>query len=146
MRVGWNYTRAVNLARWGYAASYLQEQQAWEIIMPAAARLQHTFSSWQELGQTYLAARTKWFASDVYSRRQAEWAYRELFGDINSPWRKYPWNLNLGNGQVVPPSVEKTGWPFLAAHPEGLMCARIIVPNHDDQRSYLTALENTVGC
>src|ERR1700730_526927 len=47
-KIGWNYPRAVHLARWGYAAGYLQEQEAWNLIMPAAGSLQQTFSSWQE--------------------------------------------------------------------------------------------------
>ena len=30
LRIGWNYPRAVNLARWGFAVGYLSEQEAWE--------------------------------------------------------------------------------------------------------------------
>src|SRR5713226_3727105 len=43
MLIGWNYPRAVNLARLGYAAGYLRESEAWALIMPAASRLQQTF-------------------------------------------------------------------------------------------------------
>ena len=145
-RIGWNYPRAINLARWGYAAGYLQEDEAWGYIVPAAGRLQKTFSSWQEAGQIYLKARAGWYSRRIGDRRQAEWAYRVLVSDQNSPWRKYPWNLDLGNGYRAPPSIDKTAWLELAAHPEGLMCVRITVPDHRDEVQYEDAIETAVGC
>lgn len=145
-RVGWNYPRAVNLARWGYGATFLSEKEAWNIIVPAAQRLQLTFGSWQELGAEYLAARARWFADDLPSRRQAGNAYRAVVMDPYGPWRKYPWNLDLGNDKHVPPSVDKTAWMEIAAHPAGLMCVRLGVPDHSAAESYLSAIEETVGC
>ncbi len=118
-RIGWNYPRAINLARFGYAAGYIEEDEAWAFIVPAAGRLQKTFSSWQQVGQIYLQARAGWYSRMIGDRRQAEWAYRELVSDHNSPWRKYPWNLDLGNGYHAPPSIDKTGWLELAAHSGG---------------------------
>jgi len=59
MRIGWNYPRAINLARWGFVVGFLQEDDAWSFITLAAERLQKTFSSWQELGQVYLDARAR---------------------------------------------------------------------------------------
>lgn len=115
--IGWNYPRAVNLARLGFAAGYLQENEAWKLIMPAAARLQQTFSSWQELGQVYMDARVQFYSSRIGDRREIEYAYRSMLTEPTTPWRKYPWNLDLGNGRPVPPSVEKTGTLTIAAHP-----------------------------
>jgi hypothetical protein len=146
VRIGWNYPRAINLARWGYAAGYLQEDEAWSFIMPAAERLQKTFSSWQELGQMYLDARLRFYTNRLSSRRQAEYAYRVLLADQESPWRKYPWNLDLGNGYVAPPSIDKSAWLELAAHPAGLICVRLTVPGHRDAVEYETAIEDAVGC
>lgn len=145
-RIGWNYPRAINLARFGYAAGYLQEDEAWAFIVPAAGRIQKTFSSWQQVGQIYLQARAGWYSRRIADRRQAEWAYRELVGDHDSPWRKYPWNLDLGNGYRAPPSIDKTGWLELAAHPQGLMCVRITIPDHQDKVRYENAIEAAVGC
>ena len=147
MLIGWNYPRAVNLARMGYAAGYLQESEAWEIIMPAAARLQQTFSSWQELGQIYMDARAQWYSNGIWERRQIEYAYRVVLTEPASPWVKYPWNLDMGNGRPVPPSLEKTAAMIIAAHPQGLICVRISVPNHrTDDASYERAIEDAVGC
>jgi hypothetical protein len=144
--IGWNYPRAVNLARWGYAAGYLQEQEAWNFIMPLAERLQQTFSSWQEFGQCYMHARADRFDNSLDARRDIEYAYRELLTDHHSPWRKYAWSLDLGNGHPVPASTEKTAWLTLAAHPAGLICVRLGVPNHRANGSYLSAIAEAVGC
>jgi hypothetical protein len=145
-RIGWNYPRAINLARLGYAAGFLQENEAWSLLIPAAERLQKTFSSWQELGQTYLNARARWYSNYLGDRRQADYAYRILLLDPQSPWRKYPWNLDLGDGYEAPASVEKTAVLLLAAHPGGLICARITVPGHRDALEYEAAIEDAVGC
>ena len=146
MRICWNYARLINVARWASAAGYLDENEAWAIILPAAERLQKTFASWQELGQAYLDARARWFERRIVYRRQAEYAYRVLLTNQHSPWRKYPWNLDLGNGYHAPPSVDKTAWLELAAHPEGLMCVRVTVPDHRDAVQYEDAIETAVGC
>jgi hypothetical protein len=145
-KIGWNFPRAINLARWGYAAGYLKEDEAWSVITPAAEHLQKTFSSWQELGQVYLNARAEWYSDRLGDRRQADYAYRTLLADQNSPWRKYPWNLDLGNGYQAPPSIDKTAWLILAAHPGGLICVRLTVPDHRDELEYESAIEDTVGC
>ncbi len=148
-RIGWNYPRVINLARWGFAAGYLDEDEAWGFIIPAAERLQKTFSSWQELGQSYLDGRARWYSRQIGSRRQAEYAYRVLLADQGSPWRRYPWNLDLwrrAKAYAAPPSVDKTAWLELAAHPEGLMCVRITVPDHRDEVEYESAIETAVGC
>ena len=142
----WNYSRAVRVARWGYAAKLLSEDEAWNIIMPMAQRLQLTVGSWQELGLDYLNGRTRWYTREDVSRRWAENAYRVLLTNPESPWRKYPWNLDLGNGQHVPASAVKTAWIEIAAHPAGLMCVRLQIPDHAGQDEYDSAIAEAVGC
>src|SRR5882724_221230 len=41
-------------------------------------------------------------------RKFAEYAYMKLVTTSTSPWRKYPWNLDLGNEPPVPPSHDKS--------------------------------------
>jgi hypothetical protein len=151
MRIGWNHPRAVNLARWGYAVGYLREDEAWAIIMPAAQRLQQTFTSWQEMGEVYLEARQKLFSNRPQDRREAEHAYRVVVLNAAGPWRKYPWNLDLGSGRPIQASMEKTAWVTIAPHPEGLICVRLGVPDHTDgadhtDQLYVAAIEKAVGC
>ena len=146
VHIVWNYSRAVNVARWGYGATLLSEDETWNIIVPAAQRLQLAFASWQELGLAYLTARTLWYTEEDTSRREAEHAYRVLLTDPNSPWRKYPWSLDLGNGQRVAASAVKIAWIEIAAHPAGLMCVRLGIPDHSSQEPYDSAIAEAVGC
>ncbi|HEV2687619.1 MAG TPA: DUF1266 domain-containing protein, partial [Bryobacteraceae bacterium] len=44
LTAGWDYPRAIMLARWGYTVGYLTEDEAWSFIWPLAQRLQQTFS------------------------------------------------------------------------------------------------------
>lgn len=37
---GWDYSRAICLCRWAYAAGYIEEKEAWDQIMPMAILLQ----------------------------------------------------------------------------------------------------------
>jgi hypothetical protein len=146
VHIVWNYSRAINVARWGYGATLLSEDETWNIIVPAAQRLQLSFGSWQELGLAYLEGRRRWYTEEDRSRRQGENAYRVLLTDPNSPWRKYPWNLDLGNGQHVPASAVKTAWIEIAVHPAGLICVTLCVPDHAGKAPYDSAIEEAVGC
>ena len=58
--LGWDYGRYICLCRWGYLVGWLNEQEAWEKIMPAAELLQKSFSSWEDLGRNYLIGRLFW--------------------------------------------------------------------------------------
>ena len=55
--LGFDLCRYVAVCRWGCLCGYLTEDEAWDKIMPVAAKLQATFSSWKELGQNYLIGR-----------------------------------------------------------------------------------------
>jgi hypothetical protein len=151
-RIGWNYPLVINLARCGFTVGYLPEDEAWEIIMPAAQVLQQTFGSWQEMGRAYLEARDAWLNSrDIRKRREGEWAYRTVALNPNGPWRKYPWNLDIGGRRKITMTVEKAAWVMINPHPDGLMCVRLGVPDHTDagdhtDQQYIAAIENTVGC
>ncbi len=46
----------------------------------------------------------------------------------------------------VPPSKDKTAWLVIAAHPAGLICVRLGVPDHSSEEPYASAIEETVGC
>ena len=142
---GWNLPRAVILARWGYLAGYVNEGEAWDLIMPAARRAQSTFSSWQELGATYLEKRRAW-AKDEVSSRYADWVYRVLVLDPKSPWRSHPWNLDLGDGQRVPASTDRTADLEVWARAGGLTCFRLRVIDTAVDDAWKTVMKRMEGC
>lgn len=141
LRAGWDYPRAIMLARWGYTAGYLSEDEAWKFIWPLAQRLQRTFSSWQELGAAYLTARQTWYASAAQDRKFAEFAYLTLVTTPSSPWRKYPWNLDLESGPPVPPGSDRTATLTIASHLNGLICQRLAIPDRVSSASLLPAMK-----
>ena len=95
--LGWDYTRYIAVCRWGYTAGYITEQEAWDKIMPVAGKLQKTFDSWEDLGENYLIGRQFWsyrqtqISGDLFQR-----AFQRLMSEEDSPWNKYPWDMNLG--------------------------------------------------
>jgi hypothetical protein len=94
--LGWDLTRYIALCRWGYLVGYLDEAEAWRLIMPAAQRLQGTFASWGDLGENYLIGRHFWSPDE---NRQDGHLHREmvqrLLGSPDSPWNRYPWKTRL---------------------------------------------------
>lgn len=101
--LAWDLVRYIAVCRWGYMAGYLSEREAWEYIMPAARRLQETFSSWQDLQKDYLIGREFWSAepTDVNGGR-FRIIFHLLLQDPNSPWNVNPWTMNLGVSTPLP--------------------------------------------
>lgn len=95
--LGWDYGRYVALCRWGYAAGFLTEDDAWRCIMPAARLLQSHFGSWDELGENYLIGREFWSLSETQRSGDLYRAtYQTLRSYAGSPWNRHPWRLDLG--------------------------------------------------
>jgi hypothetical protein len=64
----WDLVRAIVLARLGAAAGYLDEQESWEIVARAAARLQGSYGSWAALGEAYAEGRSAWLRGQGISQ------------------------------------------------------------------------------
>ncbi len=94
--VGWDLSRLISVARWGVSAEYLTEEEAWDWIMPAAQELQKTYSSWEELGESYLDGRFFWSQRRT-PKNVAEYKSAVYWLTTNefSPWVKFDWNLDL---------------------------------------------------
>jgi len=93
---GWDYARFISLCRWGYMVGHLSEDEAWELIMPAARILQRRFDSWEDLGRNYLIGREFWsYEETANSGYRYEDAYQRLAEMRDSPWNKYPWDMDL---------------------------------------------------
>ena len=93
--VGWDFTRYISVCRWGYAAGYFTEPEAWARIIPAARIIRHTFTSWRELGENYMIGRHYWSPEQnghLYRR-----ALERLLTDPASPWNRLPWDVDFGS-------------------------------------------------
>ncbi|MCD6174432.1 MAG: right-handed parallel beta-helix repeat-containing protein [Planctomycetes bacterium] len=105
--LAWETTRYMCLCRWGYLCGWLDEQTAWELMIPIARHLQQQFGSWEEMGQNYLIGRHYWSLKHFKDGKELyDEALCRLLEMPSSPWNKYPWNLDLsGAYEVVPAPV-----------------------------------------
>lgn len=94
--LGWDYSRYVNVVRQAYYVGYLTEKEAWELIMPAARKLQQTFESWEDLGENYIIGTEFWSEAQYKQRRKTlETICENLLGNPESPWSELPWDTKL---------------------------------------------------
>ena len=94
--LAWDLIRYIALCRWGYLAGYMSDAEAWNLILPAALRLQQTFDSWQDLESNFLIGREYWSADEVQrTGDQFRAIYDRLAADPQSPWNLNQWNQNL---------------------------------------------------
>jgi Protein of unknown function (DUF1266) len=101
---GWDFARFLSLCRWGYAAGYLTEEEAWARMIPASRTLRHTFTSWRDLGENYLIGRQFWDPEEyVRSGHRYRKAFDRLLSDPDSPWNRVPWALDFGPPRPVSP-------------------------------------------
>lgn len=104
--LAWMLCRHTNVVQWGVKAGYMNEAEAWDNVMRVAQRIQMTFKSWDELADSYLTGRRRWYRDLVgeqkktaqQSQEQMEFIVKMLLNkdDPNSPWTKLKWKTDLG--------------------------------------------------
>nr|BFE38245.1 hypothetical protein GCM10010200_104960 [Actinomadura rugatobispora] len=90
---GYDFGRAVNMARWGRNAGYCAADEAEKCVLIAGDRARRTYGSWAEFSAGYTLGRMLRFDDDEFG----EWyersvaVHRMLLDDPGSPWRKLAW-------------------------------------------------------
>jgi hypothetical protein len=83
---------------------WIDEQEAWNLIMPAAKTLQQNYTSWKDLGENYLIGRefnaeeyTNDITEDPLSDDDDEGVYNlhRLLTEPLSPWLILKWNTPI---------------------------------------------------
>jgi hypothetical protein len=101
--LAWDLIRYIALCRWGYSVGYLSEDEAWNLIMPAALRLQKSFGSWKEMQNNYLIGREFW---SLQQTNEEGARYHDIFVKLlrepGSPWVSNPWNMDLHIASPLP--------------------------------------------
>lgn len=92
--LGWDYCRYVFVCGQAYVAGYMTEQEAWEKIGPVAQKIQQTYHSWKEMGESYLLGRSIWKSEDP-SEMEAIFNLLMNPSDPNSPWTINAWDTPL---------------------------------------------------
>ncbi|HSI84501.1 MAG TPA: ankyrin repeat domain-containing protein [Candidatus Methylacidiphilales bacterium] len=108
--LAWDICRSANLINSGYAVRFINEQEAWTLLMANARLAQKSFSSWQELNDNFLDGREIW----ANSRSPRFEAFAKLFlnpNDPNSPWNQCPWTTELSAPEPAPAPVPAPAQP-----------------------------------
>ncbi len=94
--LAWDLCRYICLVRWGLMLDFISENEASDLIMPVARRLQSTYGSWKQMGEEYLIGRRFW-NEELWKEGEAEYdtIYKTLLTEKNSPWLTIPWNTDL---------------------------------------------------
>lgn len=72
----------------------LDRESAWHAIQRAAILAQHTYRSWNELGDAYLRGMRLWAGGDDERVRDSVAAFEKLKADPEGPFR-HPWDTKL---------------------------------------------------
>jgi tetratricopeptide (TPR) repeat protein len=92
----WDLSRYICLCRWGYQCGYITEDEAWQLIMPVAAKIQATCKGWNYLGTEYLIGRRFWSNSQyLKSEKSYSWLKHRLLHSPDSTWVQFAWNIPL---------------------------------------------------
>jgi len=98
----WDYGRYISLCRWGYLCGYITEEEAWEMILPAARYLQESYTSWNEYAEDYLRGREFWsLTQTIMTGHIHREAAAKLLAERKSIWNSASWGLSLGRGPVA---------------------------------------------
>lgn len=96
--VGWDLSRAMNLCAWYYLAGYYTYEEAMDASLEVATRLQSTFSSWDEMVQSYLYGFQYWNEDDIQNPDSDSYERKEIFetlkADAHNPY-SVDWNLTF---------------------------------------------------
>ena len=118
--LAWDMGRLVALARWGVLCGYLEADEVWDWIMPAAQAIHESYSSWEELAEGYLVGRRFWseYAVQEIGYKYERAAYWNLHNEF-SPWTRFQWGMDLAGAEE--PVAEDAELPeasdyFVAAH------------------------------
>lgn len=93
----WDFCRVMSLARWGAAAGYITDEEAWTQMRISANYLETKFSSFKELGENYIHGYEYWFDEAVND--DIDEAFDWLLDEENkeSPWINIEWGYYSKN-------------------------------------------------
>jgi Protein of unknown function (DUF1266) len=92
--LGYDFGRAVNMARWGFGARFCDHRTAESIVLRAGELARRYYVSWADFGAGYALGRVLRFDNEEYGHMYASvlGPHRMLMYDQASPWRHIPFS------------------------------------------------------
>jgi hypothetical protein len=89
---GYDFGRAVTMARWGHGARFCDRQAAERIVLRAGELCRRHYTSWADFSAGYALGRVVRLGEERYDHRYASvlGAHRLLVSDRTSPWWHLP--------------------------------------------------------
>ena len=81
---GWDLSRAMSLMGWGYLAGYYTYEEAMDISLETAQRIQRTFDSWDDFFNSYFFGYSYWSEEALDDTASQAYARHELYGQLRS--------------------------------------------------------------
>ncbi|MFC7327516.1 DUF1266 domain-containing protein [Marinactinospora rubrisoli] len=93
--IGYDFGRAVNMARWGVHAEFTDPRIAEWYVMRAGEQCLRYFTSWLDLSTSYLMGRVLRFDEGEYGPYYTDTvaAHHALMTNPQSPWLNVPWTM-----------------------------------------------------
>ncbi len=87
------------VSRQGVGLGFLEDDEAWKRLEPAAKKLQQAYGSWDEMAQAYMVVRRGWFDLPTDGSKDDEnEAMAEMHETIDiireAIWADTPWELD----------------------------------------------------
>jgi hypothetical protein len=115
----WCWVRAVNLARMAAGAQFISNDASWKLITVVLPRIQGSFAGWEDLGQSYLAARDIWLRERNISRQSVENVEDSIAELREGVWREVafdqPLNLAQSKGREYSKADEFRAFLYIGA-------------------------------
>ena len=94
----WELLRFMLVARLGAAAEMLDDDDAWSMLGPIAARLQDAYGDWTAMAQAYVTARRQWQGLPLDGSEDDDtmrWITENLQSLRANAWTEVAWDLEL---------------------------------------------------
>lgn len=100
----WDLVRAAMLTRAGYSLGWLSEAEAVDTLNLVSARLQQSYSSWQQLGEHFMTARWYWEGVTGLEAQQSDahdFSRQSALLDLQrGPWAHVPWSQQIAPSRL----------------------------------------------
>lgn len=106
--LAWDLGRNIAVARFGYLCGYINEHEAFELMLQQAPQIQKTYTSWDQYLTEYYIGRQFWMPGEKPGRvAEIKRKVRQLQLDKNCAWNNLPWQTPLTFEGVFPGEVRK---------------------------------------
>lgn len=102
--LAWDFVRAAMLARAGATAGYISDAEAEDFHLMIADDLRRHYSSWEQLGESFLLGRWFWNSQGGEGERSTDLHDRnrqQVLLGVDGPWRAVPWDMRLPPSRML---------------------------------------------